>query len=226
MNDRTRAQAILKEAKDILAQRLTEMVLAADEDLLADARGESYMNEMESLYEQVGLKLNHVNQMLANLPAEAEPPPPAESPSGSSDCDVFTVNTEPAPSADAFVADTTPAIAGPVFVATPALPAPKPPVPTVSFALFAARVQSGDLPGAGQTLAELLELSQSRARQCAAAFAERLRADPDFLRKAMELRGGLKRDSREVMLMLMDCLGLSTAEAQTAIQKLGRRRIP
>ena len=35
------------EAREILAQRLTELVLGQSEEILADARGDSYMNEIE-----------------------------------------------------------------------------------------------------------------------------------------------------------------------------------
>ena len=155
MNDRNRALQILKEAKETLANRLTEKVLEQEEEILADAGGESYMNEIESLYEQIGLKLSHVNSMLSNLPVE---PPPLQVESASvqhSEDDAFTVATDPSPSADAVVADTTLALAGPVFLHTPALPAPKvaggmkpaalkPTAVPVSFQLFAAQIQAGD----------------------------------------------------------------------------------
>src|SRR5688500_6726237 len=70
MNERARALELLREARAILAQRLTEQVLAQAEDILADARGDSYMNEIESLYEQIGHKLAHLGQMLSHLPVE------------------------------------------------------------------------------------------------------------------------------------------------------------
>src|SRR5262245_21143004 len=122
MTDRQRAHDILREAKDALAERLTELVLQSADDILADARGDSYMNEIESLYEQLGMKLAHVSQMLSNLPAELPPPVPSPPPADLAERgDTFTLATEPSPSADAVVADTTPALMGPVFVATPAL---------------------------------------------------------------------------------------------------------
>jgi hypothetical protein len=40
MADRLRALEVLREAREILAQRLTELVLEQSEDLLADARWE------------------------------------------------------------------------------------------------------------------------------------------------------------------------------------------
>lgn len=88
MNEQPSARKVLLAARSELARRLTELVLAAQEDVLADARGESYMNEIETLYEQVGIKLAHVNQMLAGLPADLEvesssPPSPAQAPPAS-----------------------------------------------------------------------------------------------------------------------------------------------
>ena len=50
MNDRNRALKILKEAKETLTGRLTEKVLELEEEILADARGDSYMNEIETVW--------------------------------------------------------------------------------------------------------------------------------------------------------------------------------
>lgn len=77
MSEQPSARKVLLAARNELAKRLTELVLASPEEMLADARGESYMNEIETLYEQVGIKLAHVNQMLAGLPADLELEPQA-----------------------------------------------------------------------------------------------------------------------------------------------------
>jgi hypothetical protein len=180
MTDRQRAHDILREAKEALAERLTELVLAAADDILADARGDSYMNEIETLYEQVGMKLAHIGQMLANVPAENVPPPIEPMHPVGERGDIFTLATEASPSADAVVADTTPALMGPVFVATPALPAPqfevRPDAGGVTFQQFAERIQAQDMAGAGAALGSLLGLSKSRAVTCARTFARRLRS--------------------------------------------------
>jgi hypothetical protein len=230
MTDRQRAQQLLQEAKEALAQRLTELVLQAGEDLVADARGESYMNEIETLYEQVGMKLAHLNQMLSNLPAE----PPAASaatapvPPWAAPQDTFTVATEPAPSADAVVADTTPALLGPVFVATPALPAPRTEPATEgapqSFQRFAERIAADDISGAGQVLAALLGLSKGRATACARTFARHVHRDPDFQRKVAQLRHELHAGSYHgAIALLVDCFGLSGVEALGVMGSLRRR---
>ena len=234
MNDRNRALKILKEAKETLANRLTEKVLEQQEEILADAGGDSYMNEIESLYEQIGLKLSHVNSMLSNLPVE---PPPAQTESASvqhSEDDAFTVATDPSPSADAVVSDTTLALAGPVFLHTPALPAPKvagaiksamkPAAAPVSFQLFAAQIQAGDLKGAGKTLGLLFSLKPRRALACATLFDERLRSDKEFLRKASQLRSELHAGSTHAALVLLvECFGLTSDEAAGVLASLRKR---
>ncbi|HUE73474.1 MAG TPA: hypothetical protein VMP01_21530 [Pirellulaceae bacterium] len=231
MTDRQRAHDILREAKEALAQRLTELVLAGGDDILADARGDSYMNEIETLYEQVGMKLAHISQMLANVPAEIVGPPPSEPMHPVSERgDTFTVATEASPSADAVVADTTPALMGPVFVATPALPAPqmeaRPDAGGSTFQQFAERIQAQDMSGAGAALGSLLGLPKSRAVACARTFARRLRSDEDFLRKVMQLRGELEAGSSHgVVALLVDCFGLTGVEALRVMNLLHRRLV-
>ena len=95
MNDRNRALKLLREAKETLATRLTEKVLDQQEEILADARGDSYMNEIESLYEQVGIKLSHVNSMLSNLPVEPPATQVESTATQHSADDTFTVATDP-----------------------------------------------------------------------------------------------------------------------------------
>lgn len=229
MNDRQRAHDILHEAKQALAQRMTEMVLESGDDILADARGDSYMNEIESLYEQVGMKLAHVSQMLSNLPVETVPPVAERTePQGAPLGDTFTLATEPATSADAVVSDTMPALMGPIFVATPALPAPKseawPEQGRGSMQHFAQRIQAGDMAGAGSALSSMFGLAKPRAVACARTFARRLKSDPGFLRKAMLLRYELDAGSQSgALALLVDCLGLTGVEALAVVNSMPRR---
>lgn len=72
MPDHQEAQAVLTQARDLLAQRLSELVLGSQDELLNDARGESYMGEIGGIYDQVGTRLSQVNAMLASLPAQAD----------------------------------------------------------------------------------------------------------------------------------------------------------
>src|SRR2546421_12476449 len=100
MNERTRATDVLRKARNILAERMMELVLEQREELLDDARGDSYMNEIESLYEQIGVKLSHVGQMLSNLPVEEPAPQTFTAAAQPSPENTFTVATEPAPNFD------------------------------------------------------------------------------------------------------------------------------
>lgn len=69
MNDkRKRAMSILVRAREILAERLAERVIDDADQLVDDAHGNSYMDEIGTLYESVGGKLNNVNSMIAGLP--------------------------------------------------------------------------------------------------------------------------------------------------------------
>jgi hypothetical protein len=231
MSARTRATEILKEARQILADLLTEKVLEQGEDLLADARGDSYMNEIESLYEQVGVKLAHVSQMLSNLPAD-EPVTQTHTASAQhTRADTFTVATEPAPNFDGLVHDATPAIVGPLYVAMPALPAPKSSEPvknratTSALQAFAAQIQAGDLLAAGRTLSVLFDVEEPRAVACAATFAQRVRHEAAFFRKVMELRSELhSSDTQRALLLLLDCFGLSRGESAEILRNMHRRR--
>jgi hypothetical protein len=235
MNERAQAIEVLREAKAILADRLTEKVVEQAEEILADARGDSYLNEIDSVYEQVGLKLAHVNQMLSNLP----PPEPADvqprHPAAATDLpdDTFTAMTEPAPSADAVVENAIPALPGPMLAQAPALPAPKTAdkgqdrATTAALQAFAAQIQAGDLLAAGRTLAALFEVEDSRAIACAATFAQRVRHEAAFFRKAMELRGELHSPNpQRALLLLLDCFGLARGEAAEVLRNLQRRRRP
>jgi len=240
MNDRSRATDILRNARNILAERLTELVLEQREELLDDARGDSYMNEIESLYEQIGVKLSHVGQMLSNLPAD-EPaaaqthtaPAPHFGTAQHTTENTFTVATEPAPNFDSITHDTTPALIGPLFVAMPALPAPKTSEPPKNRATnsalqaFAAQIQAGDLLAAGRTLAVLFDVEEPRAIACAATFAQRVRNEAAFFRKVMELRSELhSANPQRALLLLLDCFGLSRGESAEIIRNLHRRRRP
>jgi hypothetical protein len=117
---------------------------------------------------------------------------------------------------------------GPVFVATPALPAPRteawPETSPQTFQQFAERIQAGDLTGAGAVLGSLLGLSKTRAVACAKTFARRLRSDPDFLRKVAQLRRELAAGSAQgAMALLVDCFGLTGVEALGVMNGLRRR---
>lgn len=234
-NERARASEILRKARAILAERLTERINEQCDDLLDDARGDSYMNEIESLYDELGTKLAHVSQMLSNLPADEQQAQPQTHTAAAqhSEENTFTVATDPAPNYDGVTQYMAmPAIAGPTYVAMPALPGPKAEEqPTrhratnSALQAFAAQIQAGDLLAAGRTLATLFDVEEPRAIACAATFAQRVRTEAAFFRKVMELRIELhSANSQRALLLLLDCFGLSRGESAEIVRNLHRRK--
>lgn len=227
---RNRAIAVLTEAREILADRLTERVLDSAEEILADARGDSYMNDIDAVYEQVGVKLAHISQMLANMPVE-ETPQPATTEFSTEDASPqdYSVVSEESTSHEMVVAHPRPALVGPMYVSAPALPAPKVESPYLpdeepSFQRFVLQVQASDVRAAGKTLAVLFALPDSRALMCAATFAERWRRDPDFLDRAMLLRTEVTSGSYNgALVLLFECFGLTGIESIGVLQALQNR---
>jgi hypothetical protein len=217
MNDRARALAILKQAREILLARLTERVLDNEETILDDARGESYMGEIDALYEQIGSPLAHVNQILSNLPADE-------------------AHEMPETHATHAAAHSYAEIVPPAWPEVPALPAPRSsgggvetaedPAATapISFQTFAVQIQAEDVHGAGASLAYLFDISLPRATRCAEHFLMQLRADPNFLTSAMQLRKELATGGYNGALMLLyECFGLTGMESIGVYQALKTR---
>jgi hypothetical protein len=228
---RQRAIRILTEAREILSQRLTERVLDAEDDILADARGDSYMNDIESVYEHIGHKLSHVTQMLSNLPAEETSTAAASNEFRTDDASPqdYAVVSEESVSHDLVGTNPRPALVGPMYVTAPALPAPKVDQPLLpdeeaSFQKFVLEVQSADLRGAGRTLSALFALPERRAILCAATFAERWRRNPEFITRAMQLRTEVTSGTYNgALVLLFECFGLTGIESIGVLQTLQNR---
>lgn len=222
MSDRERALDILREARDLLAQRLAERVLDAEEGLLDDARGDSYLSDIETIYDQFGAKLMHLNQMINNLPQETETAPPEQEGCGAAEF----VEPQPAEAAaDEMAASHTAALTGPLVVVPRALPAPRlvddREVPVPSFATFVAQIRGDELRDAARTLSILLALSEARGMQCVRVFTRRWEDDEAFLLKALQLRGEVIGSSYNSALMLLaECFGLVGIEAIGVLQTL------
>ena len=69
MNKRNQAIETLKAARDSLAEQLTERILECREEILDDAAGDSFMGEIEQIYEKFGNRLGHLNSLISSLPA-------------------------------------------------------------------------------------------------------------------------------------------------------------
>lgn len=224
MNDRNRAISLLQQARDILAERLTERLLESREAILEDALGLSFASEIDAVQEQIGLKLNHVNCMLSNLPSIEEPPPATEDAAPQSATNVLGYDpqaTDDAQPATDEVA-TTEVVAPPstVFYVSAEAQA----TVGTGFQDFVRSVMAGDVETAGKALAELLEISPDRGRECAARFREQLREQPQTLQKAMSLRQEIAAGSvNSALLLLWECFGLQGLESLSALQTLKNR---
>ena len=124
-----------------------------------DALGHSFLSEIETLYEQMGGRLAHLNAMLSNLPPIEEPPPADAQPHPAP---VFT----DVAAAYASTIDALPIIEEPQPLA---LPAPEQRMailpPQATFPGFNAQIEAGDLEAAGRSLAELFAVDAPRGRR-------------------------------------------------------------
>ena len=227
MNDRAQAIFILKQARDMLADRLSERVIEARSEILEDAHGFSFLSEIETIYEQFGARLVHLNQLLANLPAVDEPPPAPAEVEGASVHHAAEIHFGAA-SADFSSEGSSAVTRAYVGLVGPALPSPAEPAAdsprTLTFQPFAAQIHAGDLTDAGRSLAELFALPESRSVECARFFAEHLRSEPGFLMKAVQLRGELESGGWQNALGLLgECFGLAAFESLGVLHALRAR---
>lgn len=221
MNERQQAIDLLRRARDILAERLTERILDQKDDILEDALGLGYGSQIDAIYEQLGLRLAHVNQLLANLPGEesdalAREEAPVEI---GEEGDDWGDTGDPQPHSHNHVPAPHLALPGPGEVLQLAGPSP-----TVSFQRFAAKILVGDVDGAALILADFFELEVPRARRCAQVFYDGVRHNPEVIGKAAQLRRQLQSGSYDAaMLLLHDCFGLHGVESISVLQTLRAR---
>jgi hypothetical protein len=217
MNPRARAASILQQARDILAERLTERVLESAQEILDDAQGHSYLSEIEAVYDQVGARLAHINTLLANLPPVEEPPSDAASTDPIyTDVGGFSGGNEQA---------------GTFSLATLALPGPtvaeerlQIAAPPATLQSFAVEIEALDLDAAGRTLAQLFEVDPARGRHCAETFAAKLAESDAILSDVLTLREDVTRGNvNRSLLLLWECFGLQPVESISVFQALKTR---
>ena len=201
-----------------MADRLTERVREAREQILDDAEGHSYLSEIEQIYEQMGGRLAHLNAMLSNLPAVEEPQTTTQA--------ATPVYTDVAAAAGY---QSTIDAAPPEALEEPlALPAPDQRTMTLAapatFQGFALQIHAADIDAAGRSLAELFALDAARGRRCAEVFSSQLAINPDLFGKAMKLRADLESGNVNSALMLLwECFGLQGLESLGVLQTLKMR---
>ena len=230
MNERQHAIDLLRRARDILAERLTEHVISNKDDILEDALGLAYSSEIDAMYETMGVRLAHLNQLLSNLPVEEEEEV-VEEPAAGHD-DLFLPEDDTSARDEAFREHHGPQTKTPAPHVSQNLSLPGPaeilqlagPTPTVSFQRFATRIFVGDLEGGGEILAELFELEPARARKCAQVFYDGVRNNPEVIGKAAQLRRDLQAGNYNSSLSLLhDCFGLQGVESISVMQTLRAR---
>lgn len=221
MSDRNEALAVLKQARDALLARMTEAILEQAEEIVADAEGHSFLSEIETLYDQMGNKLAHLNQMISNLPAE---PQPQE--------DAFAYDREdhaeeaPKPrlphfpvAAQAEIELSPSSVQREDLIGLPAPGVSQPKAP--AFARFVSHIEQGETDQAGDVIAQILGLSSFSGIKCAETFAARYECDTAVVVKAMRIRQELTQHRFNDALMLMhECFGLQGIEAMIALQKM------
>ena len=220
MSDRNEALAVLKQARDALLARMTDAILEQAEEIVADAEGDSFLSEIESLYDQMGNKLAHLNQMIANLPSEPEPQE-----------DGYSFDREDEASERQTARLPHFPIAAQASVEMPSrgerddligLPAPGVSLPKApAFARFVSHIEQGETDQAGDVIAQIFGLSPFSGMKCAETFAARYEKDTGVVVRAMRIRQELTQNRFNDALMLMhECFGLQGIEAMIALQKM------
>ncbi len=222
MNDRAHAIAVLRQAREILARRLTERILELEEELLDDARGSTYLGEIESVYDQIAARLSHVSAMLNHLPAEEEPlaaplahsPLSAEAVSARSGQIGAYEGAQLAADAGS-AADTMMTPLAFTVVST-----------VVTFETFARQVLCDELEGAGRSLAVLFAVDEALGQRCARMFHARLGQSPECMTRLLQLRRELQEGGIHGPLRLLsECFGLEGLESMSVLQTLRARLI-
>jgi hypothetical protein len=215
MSDRDVAVRLLCEARDILTARLVERVNEAGDNLLDDARGESYGGEIELLFEQIGNRLNQVNVMLSALPSfseastiDADAAAGRDIPSAAnSRTQIVSAGANPAVATSSFELGFE--LAGAVASLSP------------EWDQFRRQILADDLDAAGRTLTNLLDVTPARGRQCVQRFTEAIAEDPQWPHRLASLSNALKHGSaHDSLVLLWDLFGLQGAESLLALHTL------
>jgi hypothetical protein len=231
MSQPQQAHRILSQAREILMQRLAERVLENQEEILDDARGNSYLGEIEALYEQMGMKLSHLNQILSALPNDFEmsgsategsdPYRSSDPGEGARDYDATGLDSSP----------TSPYGASPSAPQLLALPAPidesplrsavQIEIPPAAIEDFVAAAFEKNESTAAVLLGRILDCGHDQATVCSRVFIERFRegGNIDDVVHVMHQRivlGGYN----DGLMLLWDYFGLSGFHAIAALQTL------
>jgi len=185
MNDRSIAISILQKARDALSERLTQRVIDAQHEIESDADGSSYLSEIETIYEQLGGRLAHLNAMLSNLPPSTLATPAEAAASEIIYADLATAYPS---GLDLETASSSTLLGLPAPLASEAAADPL----LELLRGVVVKVAEGDLVTAGRLVSELFDIRPSQARRCAQAFARQLVVRPELGDEIIELGAALE----------------------------------
>ena len=218
MNDRSFAISVLQKARDALSERLTQRVIESRDDIEADAAGESYLSEIETIYEQIGGRLAHLNAMLSNLPPATTTAAADPTASEVIYADLATaypcgLEPEPAPSARLL-----------------GLPAPARAEEStdrravVTLQNIVRQVQAADLATASTLICELFDIKPSQARRAALALTRQIAEQPELARRIEELEGSMEAANEYTTATLLgECFAFQPIDALSFVRTLKER---
>ena len=221
MNQRSLAISILQKARDSLSERLTQRIVESEEEIASDATGGSYLSEIETIYDQIGSRLAHLNAMLSNLPPSA-----AGVPADATASEIIYADLASAYPTGLDLEGSHPA---PLL----ALPAPtnsdrRPQFEALAeeFANIVALVQGGELIAAGRTISELFDVKPSQARRGALTLARQIVESPDLVRRVADLARSLEETNEySTATLLSECFEFQAIESLAIVRALKSRLI-
>ncbi len=219
MNQRSLAISILQKARDALSERLTQRIVESEDEISSDAEGGSYLSEIETIYDQIGGRLAHLNAMLSNLPPTASSVPADATVSEIIYADLASAYPS---GLDLEASNPAPLLALPA----PANTDPRPQLQALAeeFANIVTLVQEGDLASAGRLISELFDVKPSQARRGALALARQIVDSPDLVRRVADLARSLNEANEySTATLLSECFEFQAIESLAIVRALKRR---
>ncbi|REK12883.1 MAG: hypothetical protein DWQ37_09640 [Planctomycetota bacterium] len=215
MNQRALAISILQKARDTLSERLSQRIIESKHEIADDAEGHSYLSEIETIYDQLGGRLAHLNAMLSSLPPDSPQSPADEAASEivyadlASDCS-SPLDLEPT---------------APITLL--ALPAParceEPPLhPLVEqFASICVFTQAGDQASTARVISEVFDIKPSQARRGAEVFAAQRERWGEYTHRLEQFASAVDETNEYAAATLLgECFGFQPLDALLLVRSL------
>jgi hypothetical protein len=223
MNERSLAISILQRARDALSERLSQRIVESQHEIEEDAAGGSYLSEIETIYDQIGARLAHLNAMLTNLPPE-DPQPATDSAGDATASEIVYADLAAGRALRIDVESAPPLPLG--------LPAPSPSEkpagePLVEmFANIVIHTQSGNSASAARAISELFDIKPSQAERGAQAFARQMDDFPELAMRIERLGSALaETNDYAAATLLADCFEFQAIDALALVRAL-KSRLP